>query len=463
MAKSDVIALAVNDEALYGVRYSPRGSSGMTRTGGGVWLLEEDSSPVDDDQAVVVDEDADEDTPLLRALKVARKELGGREVVLAFPLSQLLVRILKMPVEIRDDLAGAVDLQMDKISPFDEGGYTTGFEVLSEDEDSLWVLAAAIPSATFDAVNEPLQQVGWKVVRTDIALLGWLRTLCGPFNLASPGRRVVLARFKNIWMLMVMNHGTLVLARSFKDISGYDALVRELTLSLLNVEIEAGPLSVVELIVVAEERPENELFSKLHALLGIEPDYKEFPSLDGGVEGVALRSVEESVIDLTPAYWHDSLKEGAIRKRVTVGVAVATAVWAVFMAVLFSGPLVYKQMTKMVKAKAKFHYREHKAVSDTRKRVNLILSYTNREHSPLEMLRVVSGYLPQGITLTGFNFKKQEGVKISGDADQPTLVYQFKNAVTEDSLFQEVSLTGPSASRGKHKFEINAVFKGVEE
>ena len=461
MAKSDIIALMVSDDALYGVRYS-RSGSGLTRTGGGVWSLEEQEPAADEAQVFSVDEGG-EDSPLVRAVRAAKSELGGRDVVLAFPLSRLLVRILKMPIEMRDDLVDAVNLQMDKISPFDESGCSTGYEVLSEEEDSLWVLAAAMSSASFDEVNESIRQVGWKVVRTDIGIMGWLRTLCGPFNLSSPGRRVVLANFKGGWMLLVMNHGTLVLARSFGKINGYDTLVRELTLSLLNVEIEAGPLAVVEVLVIAEERPDQELFSKLNDLLGIDPDYKEFPSLDGGVEGVALRSAEESVIDLTPTYWRDALKEGTVRKRVMAGVAVAVVIWALFMAALFSGPLVYKQLAKGIKKQSRSHFRQHKSVSDTRKRVNLVLSYTNREHSPLELLRIVSGYLPQGITLTGFNFKKQEGVKISGVADQPTLVYQFKNAVTEDPLFESVSLTGPSASKGKHKFEISALFKGGEE
>jgi len=451
----------VSDDALYGVRFSNRGA-GLSRTGGGVWPLKADLVP-DDTAVTSIEETEADDSLLLRAVRAAKKEIGGREVVLSFPLSSLLVRVLKMPVEMRDDLADAVDLQMDKISPFEEGRVSTGYEVLSEDEDSVWVLAAAMPVAAFNEVNEALKVVGWKVVRTDIALMGWLRTFCGPFKLNGPGRRVVLTNFKGIWMLMVMNDGTLVLARSFGSMTSEDALVRELTISLLNVEVEAGSLTVVELLVVAEERPGGELFDKLRKLLGLSPEYREFPSLDGGVEGVALRSVENSVIDLTPSYWRDELREGAIRRHVSAFVAVAVGIWILLMAGMFSGPLVYKQLSKGEKNRSGTHSKEFKKVSDTRERVNLILSYTNREYSPLELLRIVSGYLPEGITLTSFNFKKQDGIKISGEADLPTLVYQFKNLVTDDPLFETVSLTGPSASRGKHKFEVYAVFKGGDE
>lgn len=460
MARSEIIALMMDGENLRGVRYVPKGSAGLVRAGGGVWPVVE--SPVEDEEDIPVEISDDEDTPLLKAVKAARHDLGGGEVVVAFPLSSLLLRIIKMPVEMRDDLADAVALQMDKISPFDDGQYSTGYEVLSEDEEHVWVLAAAMSNAVFNEINEPLQQVGWRVVRSDIGLLGWLRVLCGPLKLNNPGRRIVLTEFGNLWTLLVMNHGTLVLARSFSGVSSHDALLRELTLSMMNVEIEAGVLAIAEILILAEERPDQELFGKLKDLFSVTPEYRELPSLEGGVEGVALRSSEKDVVDLTPQYWHDELKEKAVRKKVMTVVGVACVIWAVGMVVLFGGPIVYNEMTKRVRAKGKAHYRAYKAVSDTRERVNLILSYTDRQYSPLEILRVISGYLPQGITLTGFNFKKQEGVRISGEAEMPSQVYSLKEAIDADELFVSSTLTGPSASRGKHKFEINAAFPVTE-
>ena len=460
MARSEIIALMMDGENLRGVRYVPKGSSGLVRAGGGVWPVVE--SPAEGEGEIPADISDDEDTPLLKAVKAARHDLGSGEVVVAFPLSSLLLRILKMPVEMRGELADAVALQMDKISPFDDGQYSTGYEVLSEDEEHVWVLAAAMSNAVFNEINEPLQQVGWRVVRSDIGLLGWLRVLCGPLKLNSPGRRIVLSCFRDVWAVMVINHGTLVLARAFGGVSSYDALLRELTLSMMNVEIEAGVLSVVEILVLAEKRPDEELFNKLRELFTVSPEYREFPSLEGGVEGVALRSSEKDVVDLTPQYWHDELKENATRKKVMAVVGVACAIWAVGMGALFGGPLVYKELTKRVRAKGKAHYSAYKAVSDTRERVNLILSYTDRQYSPLEILRVISGYLPRGIILTGFNFKKQDGVRISGEAEMPSQVYSLKEAIDADELFVSSTLTGPSASRGKHKFEIHVAFPVTE-
>ena len=102
----------------------------------------------------------------------------------------------------------------------------------------------------------------------------------------------------------------------------------------------------------------------------------------------------------------------------------------------------------------------YKQVSDTRDRVNLILSYTDRQRSPLELLLQVADALPEGATLTALTYKRTEGIKVSAESDQATMAYDFKDAITANPLFGKVDLTGPSISKGRNKFDVNAVFKG---
>lgn len=461
MSKNELIALLAEKACLRGVRFAARGRDGWTRIGGGVWPLEETQGEAgeEQEQGKVVESDK----PLARAVRAAKSELGARQVVIALPLSRLLVRVLKLPVEVRDDLLEAVSLQMDKLSPFPGEELSVGCEILSETETGLWVFAAAMPAAVFEELGTALHAAKLQVVRTDISALGWFRSLCGPLQLTRPGRRILLMKLDGGWDLMVLDHGVPVLARGLDEIEDADTLVREMTLSLLNAELEAGHSPVVDALVVSKEAPAPEVARRLEELLGVPVRHQAPPSEDGGIEGVAVRTGEGAMLDLTPQVWRDAVKEARIRKRVLRGVAAAVAVWAVFMGVLFSGPLVYKQLTERTRAASRGHAKAFKQVSDTRDRVNLILSYTDRSYSALEMLRLASGYLPQGITLTGFNYKREDGVKITGEADVPTLVYDFKNSLTEDPLFESVSLMGVSASRGKHKFDVDAKFKGVTQ
>ena len=81
-------------------------------------------------------------------------------------------------------------------------------------------------------------------------------------------------------------------------------------------------------------------------------------------------------------------------------------------------------------------------MSDTRARVNLIMSYTDRTYSPLEMLRMASSYLPQGVTLIGFNYRREDGVKI---ADRTTEIA---------SPVRVVSVTLPDVAIGPGEYSM---------
>lgn len=461
MAKSDVIALALERECLRGVRFSPRGRDGWARTGGGVWALESLPPAGEEGGAEAGGTLVESDKPLARAACAAKAGLGVRQVVLALPLSRLLVRVLRLPVEVKEDLADVVVLQMDKLSPFPGEELSVGCEILSETEKELWVLAAAMPAAVFEEIGEALRVAKLQVVRTDATVLGWFRSLCGPNQLMRPGRRLVLLDLDDGWDLLVLDQGVPVVARGLGALPDTDALLREVTLSLMNAELEAGHVAVAEALVVSKEAPPDEMLGRIGALTGVRVRHVVPPGEDGGAEGVALRTGEGAALDLTPQVWRDEVKESRIRRQVLTGVGIALGVWAVFMATIFAGPVVYNQMTAHVRKASRAHAKAYKQVSDTRERVNLILKYTDRTYSPLELLRMASVNLPQGITLIGFSYRRDDGVKLAGEADSANLVYDFKDAVTEEALFESVSLVGPSISKGKHKFDVDAKFKGV--
>ena len=452
-----------------GVRYAPRGRDGWARTGGGVWPLEMGEASAgeggEEDLAALAEQESvvESDKPLARALAAARAAMGMRQTVLGLPLSQLLVRVLRMPLEVRDDLLDAVTLQMDKLSPFPGEELAVGCEILSEDESHLWVFAAALPAAIYDDLGAALNAAGLQVCRTDVSTLGWLRSLGAPCGLMGPGRRMVLMNPDGGWDLLVLDDGTPLLMRSLGSHATPREITRDLMLSLMSVEQEAGARELAEVVVVSREAPSPALAEQLSELADASLRHVVPPTEDGGVEGLALRAGEGSMLDLTPQVWRDEIREARFRKRLFTGAGFAAAVWALFMGVLFAGPLVYKQLTARERNVSKAHYKAYRSVADTRDRVRLIESYTDRSRSPLEMLRMTALYLPEGVTLLGFTFKRDDGVRISGEADQPTQVYDFKDAVTAEPLFDAVTLIGPALAKGRHKFDVDAKFPETED
>jgi hypothetical protein len=69
---------------------------------------------------------------------------------------------------------------------------------------------------------------------------------------------------------------------------------------------------------------------------------------------------------------------------------------------------------------------------------------------------------PSRIELTSWNFKREDGVRFTGEADSAELIYQFQEALAECGLFEEVEPGRVSASKGRQRFDIECRFEKEE-
>jgi hypothetical protein len=366
MNQNEFIVWAFESTLLRSVRYVMRGREGWNKVDSGVWsiIAQPAEAPKDgsgpEAPAAETGEVVDADKPLARAVREARSATHVKNVVLSLPLSRLLVQVMKFPAEMRDDLADAVSLQMDKLSPFGGEELTISHEVLAETDTEIWVLCAAMPAITFDDISSALNLAKLHITRTDISGLGWFRTLCAPLQLTRPGRRVVLMDLDDGWDMIVMDHGIPVLIRGMGVQQDIDSLIREITLSFMSAELEAGACQSSEVLLVSNNPPNAERDSRIQKLLGAPVHYHKPPHEDGGVEGVALRTRENATMDLTPAVWRTAMHEAKITKRVYTGLAIAMALWALIMCCLFGAPRYYKFRMDRCKRNFTFHQSEHR-------------------------------------------------------------------------------------------------------
>ena len=474
MAKT-VIQLGLEGRSLRGIRLENDGEK--TECSDAVcWPFDaetdgEDAAPEPSDlpanpEDVPQDEaPAEDDDPLGGALAEAAAYYRTREVSLSLPLSELFVKVLKFPADRREDLDDLIAEEMRSLSPFPDEDLKIGWELVRETESELFAVAAALPDSTAERIGGSLAAARLTVVRTDATALGWLRTLW-PRITEKPGvgRRLVMMDLDgNGWELAVLDDDTPVMLRGLGQAVGADAvrLRREIMLSLMEADGFSGGREVGEVLVVthAPAAPETlSLLAEYGEVRAIECDGE-----NGGVEGCARREDEESTFDATPYAWADALREGRFKRRLNLSVAVAAGIWLLAAVVGIGGLFVVDALTARVAAKSKQHQREYKQVNDMRERVELVKRYSDHDRGVLEILKAVSDRQPDGVTLTSFQFKRDEGVKISGEAEQPTMAYDFKNALVKSGAFASVPLGGLSASRGVHKFTIEATFESEEE
>ena len=144
------------------------------------------------------------------------------------------------------------------------------------------------------------------------------------------------------------------------------------------------------------------------------------------------------------------------------------------MGVLFGVPVVYGFMTDSQKAETKRHHARFAEVKRMVDKVNLVRKYSDHDRGALELLKAVSDRLPEDVTLTDWDYSREKGISVRGDAGSTSAVYEFKDAMEElafgdgedaPKVFGEVKMGSVgSAKGGRTRFNIDLVFpeEGLE-
>ena len=491
MAKEETV-LSLEGKFLRGVRLAESGGT-FARQMAEVWSLDatgtdaqegglpeggadaqEHDSPEDGaEEANAAETQAADSVDLLaQAFHDAAEAFKTREFILSVPLSRLLVKVIRLPVDEREDLEEKAQDELQKISPFPDEPLVTGVETVSETDSEIVAVAAALPDAAAEDISAALAAAKVRVTKTDITALGRLRAFW-PQICAKEGavRRLVLMNLDDGWDVLVLDEGAPVFLRGLGgEARTSDELARDVTLSLLQGEAFGGARAIDDVVVFSETPVDAATLEKLAAFGPVrvaETAGDEFES----AEGVAQRAVEGATCDVTPAAWTAALREARFKKKLTVGVSAAAGVWLAIMGVLFGVPFVYGQLTARQKEQTKRHQVAYREARDVQEKLKMVQGYSDRAHGALMMLKHFSDNLPaaEGLILKSFSYKRGETVSVQGETSSNADVYDYKDAlaglrnddVDDTKLFPGgVDLTPPGKSGG---FKIEALLKESED
>ena len=415
-------------------------------------------------------------------LRVLSGGIDPGEAVLALPLSRLVVKMVRV-AEGEDPVAVATPV-LAALSPFPDEPLTVSCETVSETEKGRVVLAAALPESAADDIADALDAAKLNVTRVDALALGELRALWGQLgdaasirvnggegfsvtrqDAASPSghgtRKLVLLKGADCISLFVLDDDV---PSAVRAITSEGDLRREVMLSLLDAEDFAGGKPLSEIVVSGDVDVAGlEVFAPVRRIEGA--------GEEAVFAGMAERSAETDALDVLPDSWREVLEETRFKAKLKKFLAIAGGIWALVMLVLFGVPVVYGMLTDHQRTLSREHSRQYKAVRETKEKVNLVRKYSDHSRGALEIMLAVSSCLPlpEGaetscIELNSWNFKREDGVRFSGEADSAQLVYNFKDALIDSGIFAQVNLQGPSAGKGnRQRFDIDCRFEAEEE
>ena len=374
-------------------------------------------------------------------LRVVKSGNPGHEAVLALPLNRLLAKMVRVPAG--EDAVAVATPVLQALSPFPDEPLTVSCETVRETAEGSVVLAAALPESATDDLAEALDAQKLNVTRIDLLALGQLREIWGRFDAADGKRRLIRITSPDSLTLIVLDGDQPVALRGLSDAGDRE---REEMLLLLEAESFGGPKPLAETIEVAAS--------------------------DAAVEGVAERSLDPSALNALPASWREVLEETRFKAKLVRRLSVAVGLWLLVMGVLFGVPVVYGFMTDHQKGLSRQHARQYRLVSDKKKKVDVFKEYSDHGRGALEIMKAVSDRLPAGITLSNWSYDRKTGLRISGEAETDTEVYDFKNTMEElafgededaERVFRTVELGKLNMAKGKQRFDLDLGFEAQEE
>lgn len=401
-------------------------------------------------------------------LRVLPSDETGHEAVLALPLSRLLVKMVRVPADASAEEVALPILQ--SLSPFPDDALTVSCETVREDEEGKVVIAAALPESAADDIGEALDAAKFNVVRIDSLVLGQLRGIWSALG-ENADRRLVLVRTVDCISMVVLDGEQ---PSAIRAITSGDELRREVMLSLLEAEDFGGTRKLEEIVLVegedagdggdAGDNGDGGDKWDGDALAAFAPLRRITVGADVALVGVGERSDDPGALNALPASWGEVLEETRFKAKMVKYLAIAGGIWLLAMGVLFGVPVAYGFLTDRQKDQSKQHARQYKAVKDMKAKVDVIHKYSDHARGALEIMKAISDRLPEGVTLSSWYYKREDGVVIKGEAESAEAVYALKDAMDalaageeEDAekIFGEVELKGPNASRSKNMYTFD--------
>lgn len=371
--------------------------------------------------------------------------------------------LLQLPEETEANLAEAVQLQAEALSPFDEGEYTVAWEVLSKRDGmlSVWVAIASNEALTL-AWHETLSARNQlATVRLDATPLCWMQALVKREATLREGQALALVRTAKEQLLLLFVKGEPHFLRGLPPEAADAEVVREvmgvLTQAALQGDVPEAALQIVCYVQEGMAAPDLTGFTELplHTVTLAETALETLLQ-----ETLRERIAEGKTFDLTPQLWRDEARDHR-NKRLLLWASFAFGIlWSVAALTLFLLPKVYARRAKEAALRIQAHRTVYNEVVDLQERVGLILRYQDRRFSALEMLRMVCAAKAKDMTFLSVTYRQKQALRLTGLCDETSGVYAFKEAVQKDERIQEVKINrlAQDAKTRRQRFDIDLVF-----
>jgi Tfp pilus assembly protein PilN len=363
-------------------------------------------------------------------------------------------------------MAAMIKLQLDKFSPFPEEKMAFSYELLKTTESSSRVLIAAVHKDAIDFASAVCAHAGLDLQRIDAAMLGLGRVLADQGEIPAAGRQLLLLLEAEGGILLAAQAGALAAIKTIGSSSGLSAeeyaaeVVHEVGAFILALDLEQGVAPVNGLDFWQRDLAPDLLAERLQTELGQEARVRSLDALPAVSVGLARRMLRppfklaaapgrqiSAGVDLVPAVWRAAESARSVQRRIIAASILLLGLWLTAFLGFLGGYAWQQNALTTMEQRLKTLKDQADEVRAIQKRVRILEQYLDRKRSALECVGEISGLLPEGVTITGFQFKKAKNISLRGEALSVDPIYDFKQALDKSKLFTKIDLGSVTPSK----------------
>jgi general secretion pathway protein L len=228
-------------------------------------------------------------------------------LVVVLPASQVLRRRVELPLVQERQLLPAVELQVDRLTPFKADAVRLGVKLAARDavEGKVTADCAFAPRAGIDALDERLRKLGLGAERFDVAGEGGVPQ---GFSLAVPGEGQ--AERQPVWTKLALAGGVLLAwyvaglmwdAAREQDLRAWEARVAEIRpQAMRSVALRQKLDGMVEPFELARRHLPDEVLSVLQELTQLLPDSARLTEFEFKGDTIRIAGVAQEAASLIP-------------------------------------------------------------------------------------------------------------------------------------------------------------------
>ena len=437
---------------------------------------------------------------------LARAGIRARSAVISLPRGQVTARVGAFPPAERDELQRVVEYDLADHIPFPVDQVVVDFQQLGPSRDQPGLIDALVVAVPRELVREHLRvaedlRLRVSAVTIDALALDDLARMTGR---EPAGISVAIEVGARATIINVMLQGALrltrsvaaggnLLVRAIQDDFAVDpqeaqrmresdgllllqkapkpgalrAWVDNLLGEIRRSALSFGPARVTRFVLIGAESTTPGLKELLGREFAVEPvllsavsafPHAEFWGTDPQTAdrcvlamGAALQGIGKSAwtLSLVPPEVQRARRQARVRQLAAAGVvavlAVMVGLYLLTTKQVDAQQLVPKDLRAKVKgtetqrAKAQAILAERDRLTGQMKSLDIV---PVRRYATLELLRAVSLYSPNGISLTHFTLKPDQPLELRGQASDPAAVAELQQTISLSPLIKGASLTG---------------------